>query len=174
MKFLRTCYALIFALALCLVPARADSFTLLVDSNGVIQFNGFWPANSNQLNAVVSGGTNNVTISQINTISNLLQAGYIATNTASLSILTNYVTGALGSYLTSAATLSAISATNTAALTTLTNYYTAQANFGLGANYVTFTNGFNVIPIVLGSSRVFMYLGGTTNDPIIQFSTSAP
>ena len=131
MKFLRS---LLFAvLALASVPAaRADYATLLVDTNGVIQFTGFWSANSNALNAVVTGGgagTNGITVSQINTISNLLQAGYISTNTATLGVLTNYV---------------------------------------------TFTNGFNVIPIVLGGTPIFLYLGGTTNDPTIQFSTTAP
>ena len=182
MKFLRS---LLFAvLALASVPAaRADYATLLVDTNGVIQFTGFWSANSNALNAVVTGGgagTNGITVSQINTISNLLQAGYISTNTATLGVLTNYVTGQLGSYITTATaastyqTQSSFASATNALATLTTNYYVAKANFGLGANYVTFTNGFNVIPIVLGGTPIFLYLGGTTNDPTIQFSTTAP
>lgn len=248
MKYLSTLSTWLLAMLLCAASAAADNISLLVDTNGVIQFTGFWAANSNSINSVVVGGgsgvgTNGVTINQINTISNLLQAGYLATNTATLTTLTNYVAAQLTSYATAtaptitSATLlnptltnatalgiftstninavlnglsnvitAAYTATNTATLgvltnytsaqltsslanyvtattfsgatnalaTLTTNYYVAKANFGLGANYVIFTNGFNVIPIVLGSTPVYLYLGGTTNDPIIQFATEAP
>ena len=154
MKFICLLFAAILGFGLVESLGRADTVTLQVDTNGVVQFNGFFAANSNAINAVVVGGgagvgTNGVSTATYSNGTNALAVALLASIAATNSATLTYLAA---NYLTTSAI--AASYATAAGLSTATNTLASQINSYVAANYLSLTQATNVYQTQTGLTNI--------------------